>query len=302
MTLKSLLRDLRNDSGYRGELAEAAPAAVVSAMPAKDLMPSDQALPADEATPTAATESIAELASSEPALTHQEASTQIFGKAIWSPTTCLASSWSTQEKWGQLLNIRMMEIEYEYAKSLLEQLRDRGIAGDIVEFGVFEGHWLERLVEMSETIDARREVWGFDSFEGLPDTSARHDLACFTKGQFAAGFDAVCQRLDVANRAHVHLVQGWFCDTLGAPAAAAVRRIAYARIDCDLYQPTVECLEFLSDRLVDGAILVFDDWTYRTDKGETKAFYPWAQRQTHLRFEFLCFNSIGHLYMRVHWK
>ena len=41
------------------------------------------------------------------------------------------------------------------------------------------------------------------------------------------------------------------------------------------------------DRLVDGAILVFDDWTYRTDKGETKAFYPWAQRQTHLRFEFL---------------
>ena len=57
---------------------------------------------------------------------------------------------------------------------------------------------------------------------------------------------------------------------------------------------------YLDGRLSDGAILVFDDWTFDPAKGEMQAFAEWVERAPPYRFEFLCFNSIGHLHMRVH--
>jgi len=55
----------------------------------------------------------------------------------------------------------------------------------------------------------------------------------------------------------------------------AVREIALARIDCDLYAPAVECLDYLAGRLSDQSVLVFDDWTFDLAKGETRAFAEW---------------------------
>jgi hypothetical protein len=78
-----------------------------------------------------------------------------------------------------------------------------------------------------------------------------------------------------------------------------IKQVAYARIDCDLYQPTVECLDFLRDRFVDRAILVFDDWTQNLNFGETRAFFEWFPKSG-LKFEFLALNGRIHLYLRVH--
>ena len=110
----------------------------------------------------------------------------------------------------------------------------------------------------------------------------------------------MADHLQVALRTNVALVKGWFSDTLKAEVAQTVREIAFARVDCDLYEPCVACLDYLAGRLSNGAILVFDDWTFNLAKGETRAFAEWVERRPPYRFEFLCFNSIGHLYMRVH--
>jgi hypothetical protein len=44
-------------------------------------------------------------------------------------------------------------------------------------------------------------------------------------------------------------------------------------------------LDFVTDLLVQGSVLVFDDWFYnqgRKDRGEQKAFYEWAARNPQL--------------------
>jgi hypothetical protein len=238
-------------------------------------------------------------ATAPPVVSHEDACQRVFGKRIRPPASLASSSWGLEDEWGRKAINKLMDVEIELVRSLLEKQRDERIEGDIVEFGVFQGNWLETFIVACEGIGLKREIWGFDSWEGLPEVSAGIDLECFYKGQFAADYDAVCRRLDVARRPYVHLVKGWFSDTLKCAPATQVERISYARIDCDLYSPTIECLDYLADRLVDGAILVFDDWTYCLDKGETMAFFPWAEQMSHLRFEFMFYSCLGHFYMRV---
>src|SRR5271166_4269837 len=91
-----------------------------------------------------------------------------------------------------------------------------------------------------------------------------------------------------------------FCRQLDDGAGpSGVGPIAYARIDCDIYEPTLECLRYLTPRLSHGAVLVFDDWPHSLDIGEGRAFYEWALTVPNLRFEFLSFCTWGHFYIRV---
>jgi macrocin-O-methyltransferase TylF-like protien len=143
-----------------------------------------------------------------------------------------------------------------------------------------------------------RDFYGFDSFEGLSEPSAESDYAGWAKGQYAAGYGEVAANLRLKDRPRLKLVKGFFDKSLKEPEAQAVNEIAYARIDCDIYQPAVECLDFLAPRLSDGAILAFDDWVYDIQKGETKAFHDWVPCVPHLKFEFLGFAS-WRFYMRV---
>jgi hypothetical protein len=71
------------------------------------------------------------------------------------------------------------------------------------------------------------------------------------------------------------------------------------RIDCDIYEPALQCLTYLGPRLSDGAILVFDDWPHQLGLGEQKAFQDWLPTVPHLKFEFLFYGTIGHFYLRV---
>jgi len=190
----------------------------------------------------------------------------------------------------------MMRAEHMYARHLLTELESRSVPGAIVEFGVFTGSWLQTLADIREDLGSSREIWGFDSFEGLPATT-EHDLSCWKRGDYAADFGTVSRLLKADERDWLKLRKGWFSETL--LLSSELDSIAYARIDCDLYEPAVECLDFLTNRLSNGAILVFDDWTHNPSKGETKAFFEWAARAPELSFQFLAANSISHFYFRV---
>lgn len=223
-----------------------------------------------------------------------------FGTHSVAPNTFPATSWRLSERWGAMVNEKMVEVEEIYAEELLRILHEQGVPGAVVEFGVFRGDWLLRLLNSCERLGMTRAFYGFDSFVGLPPPSATDDLDCWAEGDYAASLEEVAARLDVGQRKNVTLVKGWFSDSLPTAPVQAIREIAFARVDCDLYGPTVECLDYLAGRLTNGAILVFDDWTFDLEKGETKAFREWVARVPQYRFEFLCFNGIGHVYVRVH--
>ena len=210
-----------------------------------------------------------------------------------SPDRCRAGStspfpWESPES-AELQSV-IWKVESRMWKQFLATVRDEKIPGDLVEFGVSVGNSLEELIEYCEEINLDINIYGLDSFEGLPELSS-HDPHWWQKGQFAAPYEMVSRRLRTDERPHVRLVKGWYSDTLADPGLRQeIGRVAFARVDCDLYQSAVECLDFLEGRLSDGAFLCFDDWTDDPNTGETKAFLEFADRT---RDRYIFGQSVG---------
>jgi hypothetical protein len=223
---------------------------------------------------------------------------RVFGAPFPRPNYALGSSFDFGTKYGSQLERSTYPTILQFSLDLFDMLVDSDIEGSIIEFGVFNGYWLDKLLSHMAQRSSFRPVLGFDSFQGLPKPSVSHDFSGWQEGMYRASFDTVVESLKVDERPHLTLVPGWFSDTLHRQPASTIKNIAYARVDCDLYEPTVEVLQYLTDRLVDGAILFFDDWTYFLDKGETKAFAEWSQEQSRYRFEILGFVNVR-IAMRV---
>jgi hypothetical protein len=203
-------------------------------------------------------------------------------------TAPLSASYDPETQWGRKARDGLFAAEVLYAQHLL---REQG-PGCVVEFGTYQGRWINYLAEVGQ-----RVIHGFDSFEGLPEPSD-HDLDCWHAGQFAVDYETVCANVRSKERPWIKLHKGWFSETIPTPEVQAISDICFARIDCDLYEPTVEVLDYLTHRLTNGALLAFDDWTFDLEKGETRAFDEWSRRVP-LRFEFLDFSGMGSLFVRV---
>ena len=75
------------------------------------------------------------------------------------------------------------------------------------------------------------------------------------------------------------IVEGYFDKSL--PNYQTDDKFAVVWIDCDLYESTVPVLDFLTDKLIHGAVLCFDDWhCYMSDpnKGQQKAVAEWLAK------------------------
>ncbi len=75
-------------------------------------------------------------------------------------------------------------------------------------------------------------------------------------------------------------VPGFYDETLGAATKQrlGLEKAALVYIDCDLYESTVPVLEFITDLVGQGTIIVFDDWYRyqgRADQGEQRACAEW---------------------------
>jgi hypothetical protein len=120
---------------------------------------------------------------------------------------------------------------------------------------------------------------GLDSFEGLPQPEAIDQYkGDFARGQYAATLQGVQERLTEqgVDWSRTILVPGYFDETLTQDLKSAhqLRPAAVALVDCDLYSSAATVLTFLADLLLDGTILIFDDWNAfdRDDsRGERRA-------------------------------
>jgi hypothetical protein len=123
----------------------------------------------------------------------------------------------------------------------------------------------------------RLMVYGFDSFEGLPERWQAH----YPKGSFRM------ERLPKV-RVNVELVKGWFSETLPEFLKEHAGAALFLHIDCDLYSSTRDVFEQLEPRIDAGTVIVFDEYfNYPGWKeGEHKAFMEFIERTGH-EYEFL---------------
>lgn len=147
---------------------------------------------------------------------------------------------------------------------LASAARQAPATGLIIEFGVFLGGSIAVLASQLPG----RKLYGFDSFEGLPETWRPG----FEKGAFR------CNAIPPVP-ASVELIIGWFDRTLphfldAHPDEAA----ALIHIDCDLYASTQTVLQQMKSRIRPGTIIVFDEYFNYPgwEQHEFRAFQEWV--------------------------
>jgi O-methyltransferase len=179
--------------------------------------------------------------------------------------------------------------------------RNNQVSGDYFEFGMYEGNsfvYAHRMKHKHRQHDCM--LWGFDSFEGLPDVAYdKQDV--WHKGEFAVGEEAIRKTLKRHGfRAdEFGLVKGFYDQSLNDDVhrKLAGRKAAIVYVDCDLYESTVPVLEFVHRYLDTGSIVCFDDfYGYRGDprKGEQRALHEYLERHPDRKFTpYFPFGPIG---------
>lgn len=160
--------------------------------------------------------------------------------------------------------------------------------GLLCEFGVHKGESLYVLAEESYP----RVVYGFDSFEGLPEdwnVSSRDWRQGMRKGDFGQGPGV---RFPLTHRpqsgGNIRIVEGWFDQTLPPFLATHQGPVAFAHLDCDLHSSATVVLDGLEARMVVGTVIQFDEFYnfVGAELHESRAFADFVER-TGFRFEVL---------------
>jgi O-methyltransferase len=148
---------------------------------------------------------------------------------------------------------------------------DERVEGAFVECGVWKGGAAFLMARVLQEAGLReRRVWLLDSFEGLspPTPPDGDDVAGrWSDRDPARNYDylAVPERevretaRSLGVEAMCEIRAGWFAESLPR-VAAEIGPIALLRIDCDLYEPVMQCLVALFDQVSEGGMVVFDDY------------------------------------------
>jgi len=147
--------------------------------------------------------------------------------------------------------------------------------GMVLEFGVYSGKTLRIIAEARDG----KEVYGFDSWEGLPEA---------WRSNIDAGAFKAQQQPDVEG---AELVDGWFEDSLPPFLDAHPGPVAMVHVDCDLYSSTKTVLDQVGPRLRPGTIIVFDEyWNYPGwQDHEHRAWMEFVER-TGTEFVYECYT------------
>lgn len=145
------------------------------------------------------------------------------------------------------------------------------IPGDFVECGVWRGGSSFLIAELLRQAGVQdRKVWLFDSFEGLPPPQeidgavalayAQHPEDPWYHDNCSASLEDVrTSAAALGLTAYTHFVKGWFDQTLPVHRQR-IGPIALLRVDGDWYSSVRCCLEQLYDQVVDGGLVVLDDY------------------------------------------
>lgn len=152
------------------------------------------------------------------------------------------------------------------------------LPGAVLELGVFKGGSLIQWATFRELLENEnsRKIIGFDIFGHFPkDDSVKSDQKFIRswnekfEGEFISE-EEIKKSLAVKGIGNIELVKGDICQTLPAYLEKnGGLRLSLLHIDTDVYKPCRIGLELLYDRIVEGGLIVFDD--YGCVEGETRA-------------------------------
>ena len=160
------------------------------------------------------------------------------------------------------------------------------LPGCIVELGVFKGASLFTWAKLLETFcagDRTRKVFGFDHFEGFTRLHEKDGAEDARSDKVLSGFRSSAAAIRVLVEMHnadnlmpsierVRVIEGDLIETLPKflnehPGL----RISLLHLDVDVYEPTKAALELLYPLVVNGGVVVLDEYGLMPWEGESKA-------------------------------
>lgn len=152
----------------------------------------------------------------------------------------------------------------EYIDNLLIAQNAKHLKGDIVECGVWRGGMIAGI---AESIGKGRKCFLFDSFEGLPEAKEIDGQSAidWQKNVHGDSYYENCKaEIEYAENAmklagaDFKCIKGWFNETISVFNSS--KEISLLRLDGDWYESTMICLKYLYPLVVQGGIIIIDDY------------------------------------------
>ncbi len=157
-------------------------------------------------------------------------------------------------------DIRMDEVNYDYIRFrtlslVIDQIKNKGIKGNLAEVGVYQGdfaRWLNYCME-------DKVLYLFDTFEGFHGKDVNEELALGASSELAGimgtGFkntspEYVLSRMKKPEMCRVY--KGYFPES----AEGVDDRFCFVSLDTDLYRPTKEGLCYFWPKLSGGGVFL----------------------------------------------
>ena len=170
-----------------------------------------------------------------------------------------------------------LKVRLDFFKTAQYYLQTNRIDGVYAEFGSHEVNTFRmalRTLGLPLRPNKISKFYAFDSFEGMPDPKGIDKQKIWKKEMNFTSKEKF-EKIVKKDLHRVVTVKGFYENSLPNFEWPKNELIALAYIDCDYYQSTKECLNFIKDKLQHGSLVVFDDWDcYYSDpkRGQKLAF------------------------------
>ena len=149
--------------------------------------------------------------------------------------------------------------------------RCKDVDGDLCEFGVAQGE-TSALIANEVALSSDKILHLFDSFEGLPKPSEKdvliNDIGSMGSIEAYSGTMS-CPENKVRNRlktiaypADRYIIHKGFIEQLIGNDKKLPKKVSFAYVDFDFYEPIKLSLEFLHQVTPSGAIIIVDDYYF----------------------------------------
>ena len=159
---------------------------------------------------------------------------------------------------------------FKYFKSV------SNLSGNILEVGVFKGFSALLLKQLEDTLNVNKKkecLFLIDSFEGLSkinkeDQVSNKEIYQHQEGHFKVNFEDV-QNL-FKNDDNVKLLKGWIPKIFDLLDNKNLYK--FVHLDVDLFEPTLDTLNYVFDKVVKGGVIITDDFGSISFPGNRKAW------------------------------
>lgn len=175
--------------------------------------------------------------------------------------------------------------------SILESTIKNNVHGDIVEFGCYVGESSKYLRMMLDYYQSDKELYVYDSFEGLPELSSYEINTGWRSGTLKTTEDILVQNFLINHLRPPKVYKSWFNSI---PESAIPSNISFSFLDGDFYESIRDSLKIVYPKLSTGGCIVFHDYD-RPDLPGVKAavdeYVNLLHPNSYVRFEV--FNQLG---------